>query len=222
MDDQAIEITIIRHGETTNNLIGRFCGRGNYPLAEEGIKFITDMISKYPYEVPEKLFRSPAGRCDETAQLIFPGMPSEVVEDLNEISFGDYEEALASEVYKKDASVTDFFTKKALDSRLPNGESIRECRDRGIRGMNYVIQQAKEHGWKKVAVVTHSFIMSLFLPMMASNYTYTFCPNGMGIIVRVQPDDCEKPLLVVGRAPIGAPVPDMTNNPYVRERNQTK
>lgn len=79
---------LIRHGKTRGNLERRYIGVTDEPLCDQGISELKDSKSKFPIQ---KLFVSPMLRCRETADILFPGMEQEIVEDFRECDFGLFE-----------------------------------------------------------------------------------------------------------------------------------
>ena len=222
MNRQRIHLSLIRHGKTRNNLEGRFCGRSDYPLVPEGEDFIRELVARYPYPEPQAIFVSPAVRCVRTAQLSFPGREFEIVEDLQELSFGEYEERFAREIWDVPA-LAQGWGQQLPEFAFPGGETIGACRDRGIRVLRWILTRAAEEGWDQVAVVSHSVLISAtlksLLRVLPEDRYALFCPNGMGIGVAVPEGEAlaERPLEYLGHLPAGAPIPDMRNNPYSKK-----
>lgn len=80
-------ITLIRHGSTNGNLEKRYIGVTDEPLCAEGIEQLK--CRKYP--TCEVLYCSPMVRCLQTAEIIYPNMEINVVENFREIDFGKFE-----------------------------------------------------------------------------------------------------------------------------------
>ena len=79
---------LIRHGKTQGNLEHRYIGnRTDEPLCEQGI---AELKTKH-YPMVQRVFVSPMKRCLETAALLYPGVPVDVVDDFRECDFGDFE-----------------------------------------------------------------------------------------------------------------------------------
>ncbi len=79
---------LIRHGQTRGNLEQRYIGcRTDESLCEQGIEGLKS--KKYP-EVA-RVFSSPMRRCIETAQIVYPGVPVEIIDDFRECDFGEFE-----------------------------------------------------------------------------------------------------------------------------------
>ena len=84
-----VEIVLIRHGKTEGNKEKRYIGRTDQPLSEEGIAGIKENLGRYPSV--EKVYASPMKRTRQTAELIYPGQASELVDGLREMDMGVFE-----------------------------------------------------------------------------------------------------------------------------------
>ena len=82
-----IECYLYRHGKTKGNEEGRYLGRTDESLSEEGKKALRE--KRMP--PAEAVFSSPKKRCQETAALFFPGQCRIIVPDLRECDFGIFE-----------------------------------------------------------------------------------------------------------------------------------
>lgn len=79
---------LLRHGQTVGNLEKRYIGcRTDEPLCSQGK--LTLMNRHYPKA--DYVYVSPMRRCLETAQIIYPNIPKEIVADFRECDFGEYE-----------------------------------------------------------------------------------------------------------------------------------
>ena len=73
---------LIRHGETEfnkNHLIG---GKTDVPLTEKGkeqAKSAREIVAKYQYDA---IITTPLLRAKETADILFPNLPKEIISDL--------------------------------------------------------------------------------------------------------------------------------------------
>ena len=75
---------LIRHGQTQGNREHRYIGcRTDEPLCPEGIA----ALQGKSYPPAAKVYVSPLRRCLETAALLYPDVPTEVVEDFRECDF---------------------------------------------------------------------------------------------------------------------------------------
>ena len=79
---------LIRHGQTQGNREGRYIGcRTDESLCPEGVAALQEKT----YPPVGRVFVSPMKRCVETAVLVCPGVPVDVVEDFRECDFGEWE-----------------------------------------------------------------------------------------------------------------------------------
>ena len=63
-------IYIVRHGQTNDNVIGRYGGRIDTPLNQKGIKQAYELHEKLKNDKFDKVFVSPLQRAYQTADII--------------------------------------------------------------------------------------------------------------------------------------------------------
>ena len=79
---------LIRHGKTQGNLEGRYIGsRTDEPLCPEGI----EQLKQGNYPKADWVYVSPMRRCIETAKILYPDVPMEIIPDFRECDFGEFE-----------------------------------------------------------------------------------------------------------------------------------
>ena len=79
---------LIRHGQTQGNIEHRYIGcRTDEPLCAQGV----ERLKEKEYPAVRRVFVSPMKRCRETAELIYPGVQVEVIDDFRECDFGEFE-----------------------------------------------------------------------------------------------------------------------------------
>lgn len=129
------QIVLIRHGITEGNVRRLYYGATDVPLAEKGIQQLKEQAAAgiYPDGEGAQFFTTGLGRTDQTLELIYGPQPHAVIEDLQEINFGDfemktYEELMAYEEYR------DWINASNDTKAPPNGESIRHFNQRVRRG----------------------------------------------------------------------------------------
>lgn len=94
-------ISLIRHGRTEANDKGIYIGRTDYPLSQKGISELYNKLDEFEYPHVGKVYSSPLQRCTETAEILFPDSSVQIVENLIEMDFGDFEGKSADELVKK-------------------------------------------------------------------------------------------------------------------------
>ena len=144
-----IKIWLIRHGMTAGNLKGRYIGRTDEHLCQEGKK----ALSELSYPVPDGLFISPMIRCRETAEILFPGKKFRIMDQLSETDFGDFE----NKNYRELAGNPDY--QAWIDSGgnlpFPGGESREAFRERTLEGVQKVIAICSGENLQSAALIVH-------------------------------------------------------------------
>lgn len=182
-----IRIALIRHSKTLGNVYGRYIGKTDEHLCDEGIS----LIKSKEFPKVEAVYTSPLLRCIETSKIIYPGLKPVVFEDLRECDFGDFE----NKNYKELEGNMDY--QKWIDSNgklpFPNGEDTEQFRKRSINGFNKVINDAINRNIKSLALVVHGgTIMSIL-----DRYSYPHkdfynwqVKNCCGYVVEINEDVC--------------------------------
>ena len=185
--EDKIRIVIIRHGMTATNIDKRYCGkRSDEDLCDEGIAAVKAMIEKGVYPSASMLFVSPKKRAKSTAKLIYPELEQIVIDEFDEIDFGDFEGKNHAEL---DGN-PDY--QKWIDSNgetaFPNGESKEELCKRVSEGFIKVldiIEEAKEE-ISDIAIVAHGgTIMALLSNFAGMNYFNCLVSNAKGYVVEM-------------------------------------
>ena len=92
---------LIRHGETEWARDGRHTGRTDIPLTETGREqagFLRPIFEDVAFEA---ILSSPLQRAQETAKLAEPSHRVELVDDLHEWDYGDYEGITTAQIRQK-------------------------------------------------------------------------------------------------------------------------
>ncbi|MBR5066201.1 MAG: histidine phosphatase family protein [Lachnospiraceae bacterium] len=185
--EDKIRIVIVRHGATATNADKRYCGkRSDEDLSDEGIAFVKRMIEKGVYPTASMLFVSPKKRAKSTAKLIYPELEQIVIDEFDEIDFGDFEGKNHAEL---DGN-PDY--QKWIDSNgetaFPNGESKDDLCKRVTEGFLKVldiIEEAKEE-ISDIAIVAHGgTIMALLSTFAGMNYFNCLVSNAKGYVVEM-------------------------------------
>ena len=86
-----VHVVLIRHAPTRGNLEGRYIGTTDEGLGNQGRELAQKARGAYARLKPQALFTSGMRRCDETAAIVFPGLPAVHVAGLCEMRFGAFE-----------------------------------------------------------------------------------------------------------------------------------
>lgn len=157
-----MKILFIRHGQTQLNAEGRWLGSTDAPLSESGKEVLINKKSIVEkYKPVQKLYCSPMKRCLETADIYFNDMNKEVIDNLKERCFGDFEGKNHDEL-KNNPYYKEFF-RTNWKSNVPNGENSEHFFGRTENAYLYIIEDMKKNNLDYTAVVTHGgVIMSIF------------------------------------------------------------
>ncbi|MBE5782307.1 MAG: histidine phosphatase family protein [Clostridiales bacterium] len=176
---------LIRHGQTRGNLEHRYIGcQTDEPLCKEG----QEQLRAFPYPPVQKIFSSPMRRCLETAALLYPGVPVEIIQDLRECDFGAFENMNYSELNGR----ADY--QAWIDSNgempFPGGESRKDFSLRCVRAFDWIRNQGKD-----CALIAHGgtlmAIMEAYARPKGGYYDFQV-KNGDGFIL--EPSGAYRPL----------------------------
>lgn len=179
-----MKVLLLRHGKTPGNMEKRYVGTTDEPLSEEGA---ANLICAEKYRNVEAVYASPMLRCIQTADILFPGMKKNFVDDFRECDFGLFE-------YKNHMELKDDPRYQAwIDSNgmlpFPDGESRRVFQKRCTGAFEKVIRDAISKRFQSIACVVHGgTIMSILDAFSGSGSYYDFqVQNGDGFLAEVTP-----------------------------------
>lgn len=154
-------ISVIRHGRTAANDKGIYIGRTDYPLSNQGAAELAGKMDAYVYPNVARVYSSPLCRCMETAEILFPDVSIQTVENLIEMDFGAFEGKSADALVNRE----DFkeWLKGGLDCRPPQGESVKEVQLRIFKALREIITDMMQEDLLHCAMITHSGIISNML-----------------------------------------------------------
>ena len=162
--DDATRLILVRHGETAMTKQGRYSGRGDVPLSDEGqaqAMAAGGRVAGISRDVAA-VVTSPLGRCVRTAEIIaaeLGGVDVTVLDDLIECDFGEWEGLTFAEVQ---ARWPDEMT-RWLDSPKvapPGGESFETVAKRSRAAVATVL---RAYPASVVVVVSHVSPIKLIL-----------------------------------------------------------
>lgn len=151
-----LKITMIRHGKTYGNTLGRYIGTTDEPLIESESEDLTRLLP----EPVERVFVSPMTRCKQTALLMYPKQEQTIIDGFRECDFGEFEN-------KNYQDLSDNETyQKWIDSEgilgFPKGESVADFKQRCLHAFDQMIKICMDEKLENVAMVVHGgTIMSI-------------------------------------------------------------
>jgi alpha-ribazole phosphatase len=139
------KIVLVRHGKTVWNAEGRYQGKYDIPLNEEGkeqAKKVGEALKDFPVKA---VYSSPLSRCVDTAKEIAKHHNLEVIkkEGFKEIDHGEWEGMLAEEVEKKYPELLKLWREKPAEVKMPGetGESLQDVYNRAVKAFEEVVSE---------------------------------------------------------------------------------
>ena len=136
-------VILVRHGKTIWNAEGRYQGKMDIPLNEEGkeqARRVGEALKNFPIKA---VFTSPLSRCMDTAREIarHHGLEVQPEEGFKEIDHGEWEGMLASEVEERYPELLRLWRTKPAEVQMPGGESLKDVYDRAVEAFEKVVSQ---------------------------------------------------------------------------------
>jgi probable phosphoglycerate mutase len=162
--EDATRLILVRHGETAYTQQGRYSGRGDVPLSDEGEAQAMAAAGRVAGLSPTvtAVLSSPLSRCVRTAELIAAGSGGAtvtVVPDLIECDFGDWEGLTFGEVRERwPEEMTAWLGSTSIAP--PGGESFQAVAKR-VRGVMATL--LSEYPASTIVVVSHVTPIKLIL-----------------------------------------------------------
>ena len=156
-----MKITIVRHGETNENVGMIIQGHSFGSLNKNGKEQVRKVAERFRDEEFDAVFSSDLERARDSVSVIMQYHDNEVVYSpiLREKSYGEFEG-------KPRRSIYEHMDKEALDPvsfRPAGGESYQDLRDRAAE----FLKQLESSGKKNVLIVTHGgFLVQLLGEML--------------------------------------------------------
>jgi len=163
-------LIFIRHGETAWNREKRFQGHSDVPLNERGLLQAELLAGALQRERVSKLVSSPLIRARQTAEIIGArlDLAVEVMRELTELSFGEYEGELESDLRMKHAAKFARWREAHYTEPAPGGDSIISLKDRAASAVKIMTDTS---GRCNIAAVAHQAILMAVKAYMKNDYS---------------------------------------------------
>ena len=172
-------VILVRHGQTDENVSGRISGQGPVPLnarGQEQARLVAEVLA--PLGITH-LFSSPLVRARQTAEFLAECLQTSIEEipDLREVGYGDWEGKTFNEMRTHPVAHQVFHD--PINATFPNGESLLEVQQRGIRVIEWV---RNTYPQGIVTVVSHGDVirtaLAHYLGMPFNDYRRIDLDNG--------------------------------------------
>ena len=161
---EGLKILLVRHGETSWNLEGRFQGRSDVPLNEKGKEQANALALALRGEALTAIYCSPLVRAKETACLIkafHASVPLYEEEGLMEMDLGEFEGIEGPRWAAQYAEFRTAWKQNPASVRMPGGESLHEVQARAMSALERI---AGAHPPESTLVLcSHNFVILTIL-----------------------------------------------------------
>lgn len=157
-----VRIILVRHGETTWNLEGRYQGQVDTPLSPRGIeqgKMAAEALRDVPLDY---CLASPLSRAQDTCRFIagLHGLPVHSDPRLTEIAHGAWEGVHAEDIEKQYPEEFHLWHTHPEQVQMPGGENLEDVRRRVRAAFDDI---AREHDGQTVLVAAHDAVNKAIL-----------------------------------------------------------
>jgi broad specificity phosphatase PhoE len=176
-----VKLALIRHGPTEWNAQGRFQGRSDVPLSEQGRRDARSISTALRGDDVGVVYSSDLSRALETAEIIAVecGAPIFIDERLREFDFGRWEGLTWPQIVASQGALKGHAPTAARHYQPEGGESFADVRAR-IHSFLASLQKQPDDGTS--VIVTHAGVLHAFLAALQLDDSVTFTP---GSITRV-------------------------------------
>ena len=147
-------VYFIRHAQAMGNVSGRYQGRSDAKVTEEGMRQL-DALSEAFKEIPfDIIYASPLSRTKMTADAVNKYAGKEIIldEGLLEFNGGKWEGKKWDDIAVEFPDELDKWNNRLDLLTAPGGESVAEVRERMAKTVNRIVSENKG---KTIVVVSH-------------------------------------------------------------------
>lgn len=156
-------LLLARHGQSVSNAVRRFQGVQDVPLSELGRRQAEALADALRGRRIAAVYSSPLLRARHTAELAAAAVqaPLEYVDDLRELSLGEWEGCTVEEVQARPGNPYACWVRDPVGSLPPGSEPLAAVQARVVRALAD-IERAHPNG-DDVLVVCHGGVISAYL-----------------------------------------------------------
>ena len=180
-----LKLILIRHGETQGNKLKRYIGkRTDEPLCPEA----GNMLAQLAYPEVQAVYASPMIRCTQTAGILFPGKKLNIIDELAECDFGEFENKNYKEL-SGDPRYQAWIDSNGILA-FPGGESKDECATRNLEGFQRAVSACIREEITEAALVVHGGTIMNIMEKYAlpkKEFYEWHVGNGCGYLVELDP-----------------------------------
>lgn len=181
-------IHLIRNMSCQGNLEGRYIGRTDSPLADSSLGELLELKTKFRYPRATAFYASPSTRCVDTLRILYPEADPEVILEMAECDFGQWEGKTAQELQNDPRFLQ--WMEEGGNAAPPEGESGLVFLQRVCRGFETLVQNVMAKGQRETVLVTHAGVITGLLSAYGvpqAQPSQWMCQPGCGYSVRITP-----------------------------------
>ena len=171
-------VYLIRHGKTRYNLEGRYQGKSDLPLCEEGRR----ALGRAEF-APRRVYCSPMERAVETAEILFPQAERILLPGLGEMDFGLFEGKNFRDL--KDDPAYRAWVEGNCAAPCPGGEGREAFSCRVLAAFEALMERERE----ELVIVAHGGTQMAVLEQYGRprrDYFAWQSPNGGGFLLEAE------------------------------------
>jgi alpha-ribazole phosphatase len=155
-------IWLIRHGEPVEEARNRCYGSFDFELSAAGRMQMAQVSEYLKPEPVAAVYTSPLSRALESARIIAAAhsCPVEVMSDLREIDFGEFEGLQYDEIATRYPELYRQWMETPTEVRFPNGECFSGMRARVLKAFDAI---QRERAGQTAAIVSHGGINRILI-----------------------------------------------------------
>jgi len=156
-----VKLLLARHGQTEWNADRRFQGHTDVALSDRGRAQAHALGRALRGHRISAAYVSPMQRAVETAHIALAdaGIPYTPIEELRELSLGDWEGCTVDEIRQQDGDPYGAWLRAPLDCPPPNAEPLPDVRDRVLTAIDRI---GAAHGDGDALIVAHGGVISVY------------------------------------------------------------
>jgi broad specificity phosphatase PhoE len=156
-----MRLLLARHGQTEWNADRRFQGHTDIALSDRGRAQAHALGRALRGRRVTAAYVSPMRRAVETAEIALAdaGIPFTPIEELRELSLGDWEGCTVDEIRQQDGDPYGAWLRAPLDCPPPGAEPLPDVRDRVLEAVDQI---GAAHGDGDALVIAHGGVISVY------------------------------------------------------------
>ncbi|RKJ40502.1 histidine phosphatase family protein [Acutalibacter sp. 1XD8-33] len=179
-------IHMLRSMPSQGTLEGRYIGQGQSPLAMSSVSQLAGLKRDFAYPEARFFCASPSVACVDTLKILYPQAEPEVILELAECDFGDWENKTAAEL-QGDPRFAQWLAGQASP---PNGESGQVFFNRICGGFQLLVQNLISRGLTETVLAVPAGVLTSLLAAFGLPQAQPqdwLCDPGFGYSVRITP-----------------------------------